>query len=51
MLPYTLNTSGYFNFRVYQQNVIPHLRDVMSNMIIFFKYGSLCKSLEHDVKE
>jgi len=51
MLSYTLNVSSDFSVRVYQQNVIPHLRDVILNMIIFIKCGSLCKSLEHNVKE
>ena len=52
MLSYnTLNVSDEFSFRVYQQNVIPHLRDVILNMIIFIKCGSLCKNLEHNVKE
>jgi len=51
MLYSTLNMSSDFNFRVYQQNVIPHLPEVMLNVIIFIKSGSLCKSSEHDVKE
>jgi hypothetical protein len=40
-----VNIPGYFNIHLYQQNIILHLREFMSNMITFLKSGSLCDGL------